>query len=96
MALAGSARPPNTKIDLLTVDVEGLDYDVLRSNDWERHTPEFILVECLGRPTLGHASEDPIAQLLSEQHYLMLAKTMNTVLFRLSLSDSTGGTTAAN
>lgn len=75
--------PAGTKIDLLTVDVEGLDYDVLRSNDWIRYSPEFILVECLGSSTLEQASSDPVAQLLLIQHYSIVAKTMNTVLFRL-------------
>lgn len=76
--------PAGTKIDLLTVDVEGLDYDVLRSNDWGRYSPEFILVECLGAQTLEQASSDPVAQLLLGQHYSIVAKTMNTVLFRLT------------
>ncbi len=74
--------PSNTKIDLLTVDVEGLDYDVLRSNDWGRYSPEFILVECLDATTLEQANSDPVVQLLSQYHYSMIAKTMSTVLFR--------------
>jgi FkbM family methyltransferase len=37
--------PATTTIDLLSVDVEGLDVDVLRSNDWDRFRPELILVE---------------------------------------------------
>lgn len=82
--------PPNTGIDLLTVDVEGLDYDVLRSNDWSRYLPEFILVECLGGSTLDHASSDPVAKLLMGQHYSLIAKTMNTVLFRLIRPGNSG------
>jgi FkbM family methyltransferase len=76
--------PAGTVIDMLTVDVEGLDYDVLRSNDWGRYSPEFILVECLGALTLEQASSDPVAQLLFGQQYSIVAKTMNTVLFRLT------------
>lgn len=76
--------PANTRIDLLTVDVEGLDFDVLLSNDWSRYSPEFILVECLGTFTLEEANTDPVAQLLLEQHYSIVAKTMSTVLFRLT------------
>jgi FkbM family methyltransferase len=74
--------PADTKIDLLTVDVEGLDFDVLQSNDWNRYSPQFILVECLGASTLAEASSDPVAQLLIGQHYSIVAKTMSTVLFR--------------
>jgi FkbM family methyltransferase len=76
--------PANTRIDLLTVDVEGLDFEVLRSNDWGRYSPEFVLVECLGASTLEQTSSDPVAQLLFEQHYSIVAKTMSTVLFRLT------------
>ena len=34
--------PPNTKIDVLTIDVEGLSYDVLRSNDCVRYSPNLF------------------------------------------------------
>jgi FkbM family methyltransferase len=78
--------PANTRIDLLTVDVEGLDYQVLDSNDWSRYSPHYILVECAGASTLEQISSNPVAQLLLSHHYSMVAKTMNTVLFRLSLT----------
>lgn len=67
---------------LLRVDVEGLDYDILRSNEWTRYYPEFVLVECTGCLTLQQVSSDPVAQLLAAQHYSMVATTMNTVLFQ--------------
>jgi FkbM family methyltransferase len=79
--------PANTSIDLLTVDVEGLDFDVLRSNDWTRYSPEFILVECLDALSLQETTSDPVAQLLSEHHYSIVAKTMSTVLFRFVKPD---------
>jgi FkbM family methyltransferase len=82
--------PANTSIDLLTIDVEGLDYDVLLSNDWSRYSPEFILAECLELSALDHAKSDPVVNLLFEHHYTMVAKTMHTVLFRLTLPDPTG------
>ena len=37
--------PPDQKIDLMSVDVEGYDLKVLRSNDWHRFAPFFLLVE---------------------------------------------------
>jgi len=82
--LLGRSVPANTKIDLLTVDVEGLDYDVLQSNDWSRYSPEFILVECFESLTLDQANSDPVTSLLLEKHYSIVAKTMHTVLFRLA------------
>ncbi|MBS1745653.1 MAG: FkbM family methyltransferase [Bacteroidetes bacterium] len=37
--------PPNQKIDLLNVDVEGMDIEVLNSNDWRKFRPYAVLVE---------------------------------------------------
>ena len=37
---------PNTLIDFMSVDVEGLDLEVLRSNDWTRFRPGYVLAEC--------------------------------------------------
>jgi FkbM family methyltransferase len=76
--------PKNTRIDFLTVDVEGLDYEVLCSNDWARFMPEIILAECLGASTTEEASAVPVYQLLSGHGYKVVAKTANTVFFRLS------------
>lgn len=75
--------PAGTKIDLMTIDVEGLDYDVLQSNDWSRYSPDFILVECLGAASLEQASSDPVAEFLRSRRYAVVAKTMNTLLFGL-------------
>jgi len=35
----------NQHIDFLNIDVEGLDYDVLVSNDWTKYKPSIILIE---------------------------------------------------
>lgn len=35
----------NKEIDFITVDVEGLDLQVLRSNDWTKYRPKVILME---------------------------------------------------
>ena len=37
--------PPDTQIDLLNIDVEGLDLEVLQSNDWSKFKPKVIIVE---------------------------------------------------
>lgn len=35
------------EIDLLTIDTEGYDLEVLKSNDWEKFRPHFIIIETL-------------------------------------------------
>jgi FkbM family methyltransferase len=76
------ALPPGTPIDLLSVDVEGLDLEVLRSNDWSRFRPDVVLVESLDAPDLAGLAGDATARFLSERGYAPIAKTVNTLFFR--------------
>jgi len=39
---------PDTGIDFLTVDCEGLDLEVLKSNDWNRYRPKIVIIETYG------------------------------------------------
>ncbi len=73
--------PAGQAIDFLSIDVEGLDYEVLASNDWSRFRPEMILVECYGSER-GELLGGSAAQLLAEHGYEYFAKTVNTVFFR--------------
>lgn len=67
-------------IDLLSVDVEGLDLAVLQSNDWSRFRPETIVAECLGTD-IASLSVDPVAALLGDVGYVPYAKTGQSVIF---------------
>jgi FkbM family methyltransferase len=40
--------PKGQKIDFLSIDVEGSDEDVLKSNDWNKFVPNHVVVECHG------------------------------------------------
>jgi len=69
------------KIDFLNVDVEGLDQEVLESNDWERSRPYIVLVELFGR-SMAEVVDSTVASLLAKQDYELFAKTVNTAFFR--------------
>ena len=69
------------EIDFLSVDVEGFDLQVLKSNDWNRYKPECVLVECLDIP-LPELSEHNTYIYLRSLGYNIFAKTVNTVFFR--------------
>lgn len=73
--------PEGQRIDVLSVDVEGLDLEVLRSNDWERFQPLYILVETLHQE-LEAAAASPAAQYLRGLGYSLCAKTPNTAFFK--------------
>ncbi|WP_404357404.1 FkbM family methyltransferase [Methylotuvimicrobium sp. KM1] len=68
-------------IDFLTIDVEGLDLGVLKSNNWGKYRPKIVLVEVLGS-SLHEIIESPIANYMQAQDYSLYAKCMNTVFFK--------------
>jgi FkbM family methyltransferase len=71
---------PGGKIDFLSVDVEGLDAEVLGSNDWDAFAPEVVLAET-GRQLVDDVQASPVAHLLGEQGYKLLSKTASTAIF---------------
>lgn len=71
--------PKNTKIDFLTIDVEGKDMEVLQTNDWLVFRPEYILVECHGYGCL-ELDKDKKIRFLAKKGYVPIAKTFSTVL----------------
>lgn len=73
--------PLNKNIDFMSIDVEGLDYEVLTSNNWEKYKPEFILIEIL-RSNIPKILNSDIHKYLTEKNYVFFAKTQNTVFFR--------------
>jgi FkbM family methyltransferase len=72
--------PEGVKIDFLTVDVEGLDFDVLKSNDWDKFSPEYLLVE--GHIDFEEVFSYDIYQYLKERNYKLVAKTLRTLIFK--------------
>ena len=72
--------PSNQHIDFLTIDVEGLDLEVLKSNDWDRFQPDYILVEC--DENIENVHQDEVYQFLQEKNYRLAGRTLRTSLFK--------------
>lgn len=72
--------PVATLIDFMSIDVEGLDLEVLRSNDWQRFRPRILLVEDLATK-LSDVSASPIYSYLTARGYELLAKTVYTFFY---------------
>jgi FkbM family methyltransferase len=80
--------PRDQQIDFFSIDVEGLDLEVLKSNDWEAFSPNFILVESLATHSVEEALRSELTYFLKEKNYLLVAKTKNTLCFQKeTLSD---------
>jgi len=73
--------PKGKNIDFLSVDVEGLDFAVLKSNNWVKYLPELILIEILGN-TLDELSNNEVTIFLRQFGYTIYAKCVNTVIFK--------------
>lgn len=73
--------PAGTPIDFLTIDAEGLDMDVLRSNNWQKYRPAYILVE--SNPfLLGDMYNTELGKFMQAAGYDIFAKTYYTYIFR--------------
>ncbi len=77
--------PAGQAIDFMSIDVEGLDFQVLKSNDWNKYRPTYVLVEILGS-SLHDVDQSEVGKLMSSVGYELYAKSMNTVFFKESLS----------
>lgn len=80
-ALLARHLPVGQQIDFLSVDVEGKDEEVLRSNDWCRCRPRFILAETLRTDILALGT-CPVVQFLQGVGYRPIAKAYNTTFFQ--------------
>jgi len=79
----------DTEIDFLSIDVEGLDFQVLRSNNWYKYKPKVILIEDLNF-SFDSPNNSKIYNFLIDKGYHLIAKTMNTIFYRNN-SCSMGG-----
>lgn len=72
--------PARSSITFLSVDVEGLDLEVLRSNDWSRFRPGCVLVEALSESLTGIQSA-PVHRFMLACGYTLFAKTVHTLFY---------------
>lgn len=76
--------PRGKEIDFLSIDVEGHDLQVLKSNNWELYRPKFILVEDLLQDFNQIMENSEVKKYLEDRNYILFAKTVNTVFYKLN------------
>ncbi|SHL54097.1 methyltransferase, FkbM family [Bradyrhizobium lablabi] len=81
---------PDQQIDFLSIDVEGVDLSVLRSNDWSVFRPRILLVEARRRSVSG-IETDPINRFAVAAGYQLIAKTLNTLIYEDGSSTAASG-----
>ncbi|MBX9852295.1 MAG: FkbM family methyltransferase [Cytophagaceae bacterium] len=72
--------PENKIIDFLSIDVEGLDLQVLLSNNWEKYRPKVIIAECLNS-SIEDLLQGEVYKFMKEKKYIFFAKTVGSVFF---------------
>lgn len=72
--------PKKQKIDFLSIDVEGLDLRVLKSNDWEKFRPKYVLVEDLNNSSKLEQSE--VLKFLKNHGYGLVGKSRRTFILK--------------
>jgi FkbM family methyltransferase len=73
--------------DLLSVDAEGIDFDIIKSLDLQKFPPKVICVETISFTTLGKPVKDTKVSdyLLSEGYYIFADTHINSIFCRQDL-----------
>ena len=70
----------NTYIDFLSVDVEGNELNVLKSNDWKLYRPKFIIVEVTQhRPVIKNTK--PFDKFFKKNNYTKFSETLINAIY---------------
>ena len=72
---------PDKEIDFLSVDTEGFDLKVLKSNNWEKYRPKIIVIECAGGDGWRGSDYVEIVKFLEENNYAFYYDTSTNALF---------------
>lgn len=65
--------PRGKSIDFMSIDVEGMEMEVLRSNNWHKFCPKILVVE----------KRDGVKQYLASLNYCLVGQTPLSLLFML-------------
>ncbi|MCB9345140.1 MAG: FkbM family methyltransferase [Lewinellaceae bacterium] len=73
--------PKGQVIDFISIDVEGLDLEVLQSNDWQKWSPKFVLVED-HEFQIEQLEKSKIYVFLKSQGYRISAVLKRTIIYQ--------------
>lgn len=68
-------------IDFMSIDVEGFEMQVLKSNDWVKYRPDHLLIEYIASD-LETIYDTELFQFVKKLGYTLFAKTFNTLFFK--------------
>ena len=68
---------------VLSIDIEGKDYDAIKGINFERHRPKFILIECWNDFDIDTILQGKIHRKLTENKYNLTSWTINTLIYKI-------------
>jgi hypothetical protein len=72
--------PANTVIDFISIDVEGLDFAVLKSNNWDKYAANIVLVE--SELEFQQFMDSELYHYMQSKGYSFFAKTVKTYFLK--------------
>lgn len=72
------------KIDFLNIDIEGLDFDILQSNDWEAYRPIIVCIEMRVSEqaiSIEDLLSDSMVRYMNSLDYVFYCKTIYSFFF---------------
>jgi hypothetical protein len=72
-------------INFISVDVEGYDLQVLKSNNWFKYRPDYIVVEDQ-KFDIESPEKSKIYKYLTGKHYKLLSKLYTSLIFVSKIS----------
>ncbi len=73
---------PGTHIDFMSVDVEGMDLEVLQSSNWSKYRPRIVCVEDHSSDVEA-AADSEMARFMKDQGYRIAGMIPPNIFFRL-------------
>jgi len=68
-------------VDFLNIDVEGTELTVLRSGNWKKYRPKYIVIEILNTP-FQEVTKNPCIKMMANHGYELLTKGLRSVILK--------------
>lgn len=73
--------PKNQPIHFFSIDAEGSDLNILKSNNWEKYIPQVIAIESDMNFNIDEIENDEITKYLKDRSYKLIAMTPANLIF---------------
>lgn len=71
---------PNVPIDLISIDVEGVDFQILKTIDFKKHRPKILCIEA-NKPSFEFGVKDEIITFMENLDYVLMGDTTINYVF---------------